>query len=82
MSKAPALQHEQEARIVRPQTGLFELPRKILTHVIFGLQTSWQDEDLVRSLVEKYYDNVKFGRAVRTNDDFGIGTVETTSGCR
>lgn len=76
MSKAPAWAHEQEARIVRPVSGLFALPRKTLTHVIFGLQTSGQDEKLVRSLVDKYYDGVRFGRVVRTGDDFGIGTIE------
>ena len=76
ISKAPAWRYEQEARIVRPATGLFSLPRETLTHVIFGLQTSPKDEDLIRSLVGKYYDGVKFGRAVRTEDDFGIGTVE------
>jgi hypothetical protein len=76
MSKAPAWKYEEEARIVRPATGLFALPRETLTHVIFGLQTSQQDENLVRSLVKKYYDEVKFGRAVRSDDDFGIGVVE------
>ena len=76
MSKAPAWQYEQEARIVRPATGLFALPRETLTHVIFGLQTSQQDEAVIRSLVEKYYNEVKFGRVVRTVDDFGIGIVE------
>ena len=49
MSKAPAWRHEQEARIVRPTSGLFALPRETLTHVIFGLQTSQQDEKLIRS---------------------------------
>lgn len=76
MSKAPAWRHEEEARIVRPTTGLFALPRDTLMHVIFGLQTSQEDEKLVRSLVERCYDKVKFGRVVRTDDDFGIGTVE------
>lgn len=40
MSKAPAWKYQEEARIVRPTTGLFALPREALTHVIFGLQTS------------------------------------------
>jgi hypothetical protein len=76
MSKAPAWKYEQEARIVRPEAGLFDFPRETLTHVIFGLQTSEHDEELVRNLVKKYYASVRFGRAVRTDDDFGIGTVE------
>lgn len=76
MSKAPAWSYEQEARIVRPTTGFFDLPPETLTHVIFGLQTSQQDEELVRSLIGKYYNAVKFGRVVRTDDNFGIETVE------
>lgn len=77
MSKAPAWSYEQEARIVRPVSGVFEIPRATLTHVLFGLQTSQQDEQLVRNVIQKYYEGVKFGRAVRLSDDFGIGTVET-----
>ena len=76
MSKAPAWKYEQEARIVRSEAGLFDLPRESLTHVIFGLQTSEQDEELIRNIVEKYYTSVRFGRAVRADDDFGIRTVE------
>lgn len=76
MSKAPAWSYEQEARIVRPVSGVFEIPRTSLTHVLFGLQTSQQDEQLVRNVIQKYYEGVKFGRAVRLSDDFGIGTVE------
>ncbi len=77
MAKAPSWSYEREARIVRLKAGLFPLPRETLTHVIFGLQTSKADERLVRDLVDKYYPQVKFGRVVRTNDDFGIGTTET-----
>jgi len=76
MSKAPAWSYEQEARIVRPKAGLFALPRPALTHILFGLQTSPQDERLVRAVVDKYYGNVRIGRAVRTKDDFGIGAIE------
>jgi hypothetical protein len=76
MSKAPAWSYEQEARIVRPVSGVFEVPRNTLTHVLFGLQTSERDEQLVRHVIQKYYEGVRFGRAVRLSDDFGIGTVE------
>jgi hypothetical protein len=75
-SKAPSWKYEQEARIIRPITGRYEIPRKTMTRVIFGLQTSHQDEKLIRSIAEKYYDGVEFGRVVRTGDDFGIGTIK------
>jgi len=76
MSKAPSWSYEQEARIVRPKAGLFEVPRSTLTHVFFGLQTTEQDEQLVRAVVKQNYEGVKFGRAVRTSDDFGVGVIE------
>lgn len=75
-SKAPTWSYEQEVRIIRPVTGLYEIPRETLTHIIFGLQTSEGDETLIRSIAEKYYGSVRFGRVVRTNDDFGIDTEE------
>lgn len=75
-SKAPTWRYEQEVRIIRLVTGLYEIPRETLTHIIFGLQTSEGDETLIRSIAEKYYGSVKFGRVVRTNDDFGIDTEE------
>ena len=75
-SKAPAWKHEDEARIFRPVTGLFEIPREVLTHVVFGLDMSTEDESLIRSIVNKYYEGVKFNRIVRTGDDFGIKLEE------
>ena len=76
-SKAPSWAYEQEARIVRLKAGALEIPRTSLTHIIFGLQTTPNDEVLIRNIVNRYYDGVKFGRAVRTEEDFGLGTQET-----
>lgn len=74
-SKAPSWRYEQEARIIRPEAGVFQLPRETLTHVVFGLQTTQRDENLVLAIVERYYEGVKFGRAANTADDFGIRIV-------
>jgi len=76
MSKAPSWAYEQEARIVRPTAGPFNIPRTTLTHIFFGLQTTPKDESLVRAILEKQYHSVKFGRAVRTEEDFGLGIQE------
>lgn len=76
VSKAPSWDYEQEVRIIRPVTGLYEIPRETLTHVIFGLQTTEADESLIRSIIDKYYSAVKFGRVMRTDDDFGINVEE------
>lgn len=77
MSKAPAWSYEKEARIVTPESGELLIPREMLTHVIFGLQTSDQDQSLIRDIISKYYSDVKFGRIVRTEEDFGLGAIET-----
>jgi len=74
-SKAPAWIYEEEVRIIRDIKGVYAIPREVLSHVIFGLQTIEADEALIHSVADKYYKNVKFGKVVRTNDDFGI-TVE------
>jgi hypothetical protein len=76
MSKAPAWSHEQEAGIVRPVAGPYEVPRSALTHVFFGLQTSTEDEQLIREIIDKFYKGVGFGRVVRTSDDFGVEIIE------
>lgn len=75
-SKAPSWSYEKEARIIRPSTGLYKIPRATLTHIIFGLQTTEADETLIRSIADKYYGSVKFGKVIRTDDDFGIDAEE------
>lgn len=75
-AKAPSWAYEQEARIIRPVSGEFGVPRSLLTHVIFGLQTPEKDEELIRRLLDSYYTDVKIGRATPTGDDFGIDVVE------
>lgn len=71
-SKAPSWSYEKEAKIIRPITGQYKIHRSIMTKIIFGLQTSQQDEKLIRSIAEKYYEGVEYGRVIRTGDDFGI----------
>ena len=75
-SKAPAWKYEVEARIIRPKAGFFDIPREFLTNIIFGLQTSDTDKQLISSIADKYYGNIKFGQAVRGQNDFGIAIEE------
>jgi len=76
MSKAPSWSYEKEARIIRFESGPHEIPRSALTQVVFGLQASPEDEDRIRKIINKYYEKFKFGRAVRTANDFGIEFIE------
>ncbi len=54
-AKSPAWDYEQEARIIRPVAGVFDIPREFVKSIIFGLQTSKQDEELIKSIVSKFY---------------------------
>lgn len=73
-SKAPSWIYEEEARIIRPITGQYKIQRNIMTTIIFGLRTTQQDEKLIRSIAEKYYEGVEYWRIIRTGNDFGIRT--------
>ena len=75
-SKAPVWYYEEEYRIIRPVAGLYNVPRSSLTNIVFGLQTSKEDKQLITSIANKYYDNIKFGRVVRNSNDFGIEIEE------
>jgi hypothetical protein len=76
LSKAPLWAYEKETRIICSINGLFEIPRETLTRVTFGLQTTKADKSLIRSIINKYYSDVKFAEVIRTDDDFGIDTKE------
>jgi len=72
-SKAPSWSYEEEARLMLPVTGPHEVPREALTDIIFGFQTTEEDEALIRSIADKYYSSVGFGRAVHKGGDYIIG---------
>lgn len=74
-SKAPDWRYEEEYRIIRPESGLYEIPRNILGSVIFGLRTSKEDRDLIKNVIGKYYKKVEFKKIIRNSNDFGL-TIE------
>lgn len=76
MSKAPAWDYEQEGRIVLLEAGRLEIPRASLQTVLFGLNTTAEDIALVRRIAEKHFEGVTFGKVIRTQDDYGLDTVE------
>ena len=75
-AKSPEWGYENEGRIIRPRSGAYEAPRSILKGITFGLRTSEKDEKLIRSIAEKYYQEILFSRIVRTGSDFGIHAEE------
>lgn len=74
-SKAPSWSYEEEGRIIRPTTGLLEIPKDILKSVTFGLRTSVEDETKVRDVINAHYSNVKYQRVVRGESDFGLSFI-------
>ncbi len=75
-SKAPAWSYEEEGRIIRAITGAFEIPREMLKGVTFGLRTSAKDEEMIRTVVDKNYEDIKYQRVVRGDSDFGLSFVD------
>jgi len=71
-AKAPAWSYEKEGRIIRPKSGLFTVSRSFLKGITFGLRTSASDISLIRSISEKYYDEIAFNKVLRAGTDFGI----------
>jgi hypothetical protein len=71
-SKSPHWSYEEEARILTLDAGRQSIPRTIVSKIIFGLQTSDDDIQIVKSLIDKYYTDVEFEKVYRTNNDFGI----------
>jgi hypothetical protein len=77
MVKGPAWEYEKEARIIREIDGPFEIPRECLKQVCFGLNTSLEDERLVREIVSRSGFSVTYCKIRKGESGFGIEAVET-----
>jgi hypothetical protein len=75
-AKSSAWAYEQEARIIRPREGTYEIPRSSLTHITFGLRVTPEDEALVREIVTNLFEGVQFQRVIRVGKDFGTQVVD------
>ena len=74
-SKAPLWSYEEEGRIIRPITGLLEIPKIMLKSVTFGLRTSSADEAIIRKTIGAHYEGIKYQRVVRGSNDFGLSFI-------
>jgi len=76
-AKSPAWRYEGEARVIRTDEGLLNIPCGFLEQVCFGLRTPQADIELVMKLATDYCGCKQFCRIVRDqNSDFGITAVE------
>jgi hypothetical protein len=69
-TKCPAWTYEQEARIIRQESGLFKFQGAPLTEVCFGMRTPRADVDLVVKLAQSYCGGVKFSQMVPDETEF------------
>jgi len=69
-TKCPAWKYEQEARIIRQESGPFKFQGVLLTEVCFGLRTPQDDIDLVTKLVQSYCRGARFSHMVHGETEF------------
>lgn len=79
-TKDKAWAYEQESRIIRQEAGVhvFEKSSLKLSQVVFGLNTSKSDKDLVMRLARDYADCQSFHHCVRDGSEFGF-SIESLS---
>jgi hypothetical protein len=75
-AKSNAWQYENEARIIRLEHGLFDIPSGLLEQVCFGLRTPRADIELITKLASEHCGCNKFCQMIRGESDFGITAVE------
>jgi len=74
--KSPAWSYEKEVRIIRMQNGPFEIEKRQLTQICFGLDTTDSDIDLIKKVVDNAGYSVEFCKIERSQSDFGIEAQE------
>ncbi len=75
-AKSPPWIYEHEARIIRGQHGLLNIPSRSLEQICFGLDTPESDIDLVAKLASEHCGCKSFCRIIREDSDFGIAAKE------
>lgn len=73
-TKSEAWSYEKEFRIVKSEPGKFDIDRKCLKQICFGLATTHEHIDLIKKIISNHgYSDVTFFKMTRTNDhDFGF----------
>jgi hypothetical protein len=71
-TKSPSWRYEKEARIVREEPGLLDIPGGFLEQVCFGLHTESADISLVTKLAGAYCGCARFRQMVRDGSNFGF----------
>jgi len=75
-AKSPRWKYENEARIIRPQAGPYEIEKSFVKQICFGLQASDDNIGNVKDAMDDYPCKVHQFRAIRGHTDFGIDFEE------
>lgn len=75
-AKAPAWMYEKEARIIRKDSGLLNVPKEFVKQICFGLQTDKDDIERITNIIRKYPNKVTMCKMTRSNSDFGLEIEE------
>ena len=71
-AKSPPWQYEGEVRIIRPSSGFFKIDKSFVKQICFGLQSTDEDIEKVKSAIKGYKSKIALYRAIRGGTDFGI----------
>lgn len=73
-TKSEAWSYEEEFRIVKSEPGKFDINRKCLKQICFGLATTDEHIDLIKKIISNHgYSDITFAQMTRTNShDFGF----------
>jgi hypothetical protein len=74
--KSPEWWYEKEVRIIRPKHGILGIDKTYIKQICFGLNTSEDDIELIREIINNYDHKVDLCRIIRTDKDFGIDVGE------
>lgn len=74
--KSPAWKYENEARIIRMEQGLLEIPVTYIKQICFGLNVSDEDIEVITKITSNYEHKVDLCKVVRDESDFGITVQE------
>jgi hypothetical protein len=71
-AKSPPWAYEREVRIIRPRWGSFAVPKEFVKQICFGLQSTNDDINTIRAVLDGYDQKLPLYKAVPDGSDFGI----------
>ncbi len=74
--KSPSWEYENEFRVIRFHSGFLEIPQSYIRNIIFGMQTSTRDIDLIKKIAHSLEYQIGYFKAENGYGDFGIQFIK------